>query len=56
MRSQYADYYNHDEDAPLYDQDVADETHPIRAGYTAALAWVIESVQIPLIAPIWRHI
>ena len=46
MRSRHADYFNHDEDAPGYDADVADESSPIRAGYAAVLGWVIERAGI----------
>lgn len=40
MRSRYADYFNHDDDAQDYDADVMREEDPIRAGYAALLAWV----------------
>ncbi|MBN1218705.1 MAG: class I SAM-dependent methyltransferase [Anaerolineae bacterium] len=40
MKSQFADVFNHDEDAPGYDTDVLNESHPIRAGYDAVLDWV----------------
>lgn len=46
MRSQYADRFNHDLEADDYDQDVADEQDPIRAGYQALLTWVIDAAQI----------
>ena len=46
MRSQHADTFNHDEDAADYDADVRNEFHPIRAGYEATLAWVIEQASI----------
>ena len=42
MRSQYGDYFNHDEDAPTYDAEVAEERDPIRTGYRSALRWVGE--------------
>ena len=42
MRSQHADYFNHDDDAPGYDADVQNEDDPIRAGYAALLAWIAE--------------
>ena len=45
MRSKYADYFNHDEDAEGYDQDVQNEHDPIRAGYRAVLRWVGENVK-----------
>jgi putative AdoMet-dependent methyltransferase len=40
MRSRFADAFNHDPYAAGYDNDVADETHPIREGYRQALAWL----------------
>src|SRR5262245_33652106 len=40
MRSRLADTFNHDADAPDYDVDIANEAHPIRAGYSALLEWV----------------
>lgn len=40
MRSEFADKFNHDEDAFEYDQDVRNEAHPIRAGYSDLLDWV----------------
>ena len=40
MKSEFADKFNHDEDAPDYDQDVRNEADPIRAGYDALLNWV----------------
>jgi putative AdoMet-dependent methyltransferase len=40
MRSAHADEFNHDDDADGYDRDVADESHPIRAGYSAVLDWL----------------
>jgi putative AdoMet-dependent methyltransferase len=46
MRSQYADDFNHDEDAGGYDADVADESNPIRAAYGAVLDWVIDQAAI----------
>lgn len=39
MRSQFADKFNHDEDALKYDENVLDETDPIRAGYDELLNW-----------------
>ncbi len=44
MKSQYGELYNHDAAAHLYDQDVRDESNPIRTGYAAALRWVGEQV------------
>ncbi len=46
MRSRHADTFNHDADAPDYDDDVCDEAHPIRTGYAELLAWVARSAQI----------
>ncbi|MBL7129549.1 MAG: class I SAM-dependent methyltransferase [Ignavibacteria bacterium] len=41
MRSQFADKFNHDEDALKYDDNVLDETDPIRAGYNELINWVV---------------
>ena len=46
MRSQHVDDYNHDAWAEGYDQDVADESHPIRAGYSALLDWIAAAAEI----------
>lgn len=40
MRSEFADKFNHDEDAAEYDEDVLNEADPIRAGYDVLLDWV----------------
>ncbi len=40
--SQHAERFNHDRQARGYDADVADESNPIRAGYSAALEWVAD--------------
>lgn len=40
MRSRFADYFNHDEDARDYDLDVTREEDPLRTGYGSLLAWV----------------
>jgi putative AdoMet-dependent methyltransferase len=40
MRSQFADKFNHDDDALKYDRDVLNESDPIRAGYEDLLNWV----------------
>jgi len=40
LRSKHADYFNHDEDAEIYDDDVLNEADPIRTGYDAVLDWV----------------
>ena len=44
MKSQFADYFCHDEDAPGYDADVRNEEDPIREGYGALLSWVAAKV------------
>ena len=41
MRSQFANKFNHDEDALKYDDNVLDETDPIRAGYNELINWVV---------------
>jgi len=46
MRSRFADTFNHDADAPDYDVDVEDESHPVRAGYAELLAWVVHNARI----------
>jgi putative AdoMet-dependent methyltransferase len=46
MRSRFADTFNHDADAPDYDVDVEDESHPVRAGYGELLAWVVQNARI----------
>lgn len=46
MRSQNADRFNHDEDAPGYDRDVLDPSDPIRAGYERVLDWVAQRSSI----------
>lgn len=40
MRSQYADYFNHDEHAESYDREVTQEDDPIRTGYASTVDWV----------------
>lgn len=40
MRSRFADYFNHDNDAPGYDTDVQNERNPIRTGYAQLMAYV----------------
>ena len=44
MRSKFADYFNHDEDATEYDQEVSREDDPIRTGYQSLLSWVGKQV------------
>lgn len=46
MQSQHGDKFNHDGWEAIYDKDVADETHPIRAGYDACLNWVAERAAV----------
>lgn len=46
MRSQYADKFNHDEDAPGYDRDVANTADPIRSGYAELLDWVASKADV----------
>jgi putative AdoMet-dependent methyltransferase len=46
MRSRHQDRFNHDGDAPNYDSDVADESPPIRAGYSALLEWVARESKV----------
>jgi putative AdoMet-dependent methyltransferase len=46
VRSIHADTFNHDEEAAGYDDDVADESNPIRAGYGATLDWVVERAAV----------
>lgn len=40
MRSEFADVFNHDKEAADYDDEVLDETDPIRTGYNEVLDWV----------------
>lgn len=40
MKSRFAEYFNHDEDASEYDVEVRNEFNPIRTGYGETLAWV----------------
>jgi cyclopropane fatty-acyl-phospholipid synthase-like methyltransferase len=40
MRSKNADLFNQDGQAGDYDEDVNDESHPIRTGYRKALSWL----------------
>ncbi len=46
MESRHVDAFNHDNLATDYDEDVADENNPIRAGYSKLLDWVILSADI----------
>ena len=46
MKSSHVDLYNHDEDAPDYDQDVLQSDDPIREGYQRVLDWVVEQAQV----------
>lgn len=40
MKSEFADVFNHDKEATAYDDEVLDETNPIRTGYNEVLDWV----------------
>ena len=46
MRSRHADEFNHDRCADSYDEEVRDETNPIRAGYAQVLRWTVEKAGI----------
>ena len=46
MRSSHVDFYNHDEDAATYDQDVLRSEDPIREGYAEVLDWVAQNADI----------
>ena len=46
MRSRHVDEFNHNELAAGYDEDVLDETDPIRTGYAEALRWTVERAEI----------
>jgi ubiquinone/menaquinone biosynthesis C-methylase UbiE len=46
MRSQHVDYYNHDNLASDYDQDVKRTDDPIRDGYDGVLDWVVTAAGI----------
>ncbi|MEE2778452.1 MAG: methyltransferase domain-containing protein [Acidobacteriota bacterium] len=46
MRSSHAEKFNHDDVAPDYDADVANEGNPIRAGYSALLDWVVAEAAV----------
>jgi putative AdoMet-dependent methyltransferase len=46
VRSVHADTFNHDLEAAGYDDDVVDESNPIRAGYAATLDWVVERAAV----------
>ncbi len=37
MKSQYSEYFNHDEDADFFDEDVQNENNPVRTGYSEIL-------------------
>lgn len=44
MKSKYGPKFNHDHDAPLYDEDVLHEENPVRTGYRALLTWTASRV------------
>jgi putative AdoMet-dependent methyltransferase len=46
MRSANADLFNHDSEAAVYDNDVRNETDPIRTGYREILSWVVQQAKI----------
>lgn len=46
MRSRHVDHFNHDTEVHGYDEHVADESNPVRNGYTATLDWVIEHAAV----------
>jgi SAM-dependent methyltransferase len=46
MHSAHAETFNHDHEAGRYEADVADESCPIRAGYQATLAWVVDRATV----------
>jgi putative AdoMet-dependent methyltransferase len=46
VRSRHVEEFNHDEQAPRYDDDVRDETDPIRTGYADCLRWTVERAEI----------
>ena len=45
MKSKFAQKFNHDPSAAIYDQVVKNEKHPIRTGYTNMMKWVNENTQ-----------
>lgn len=45
-KSQFGEKFNHDSWANDYNTNVTDESHPIRAGYAACLAWVAEKAGV----------
>ncbi|MBF0276415.1 MAG: class I SAM-dependent methyltransferase [SAR324 cluster bacterium] len=40
MKSQFFEKFNHDAEADFYDEDVKNESDPIRAGYPQMLSWI----------------
>lgn len=46
MKSKHVGEFNHDPWAEEYDEDVKNESDPIRAGYDAVLAWVVEKAAV----------
>ena len=46
MRSRHVDHFNHDGEVHGYDDHVADESNPVRDGYTATLDWVIDNAAV----------
>lgn len=45
MKSEFVEKFNHDFIASKYDEDVADESHPIRTGYKSLLEWVSQKAE-----------
>jgi putative AdoMet-dependent methyltransferase len=46
VRSRHVEEFNHDELAAGYDEDVLDESDPIRTGYAECLRWTVERAEI----------
>ncbi len=45
MKSRFADKFNHDDQAEIYDRLVCSEYDPIRADYEHLLDWVVPSAK-----------
>jgi putative AdoMet-dependent methyltransferase len=45
LRSEFLDRFNHDQEAPGYDEDVGHEEHPVRSGYSSLLSWIGRQVR-----------
>ena len=46
MRSKHVSDFNHDDSAEGYDDDVKDESFPIRTGYAETLQWVFSNAEV----------